>query len=70
MFPFKMTFKQFGSFDHFNSLPWGYYSFGFWLLLAPKLTVRIIGRGDIVGIKLEWGGGWKYFAKSIMLSLC
>ena len=46
---FKMNSKQFCSFDNFNSLLWGDYSFGFWLLLTLKLTMRIIGRGDMVG---------------------
>ena len=30
----------------------GYYSFGFWLLLALELANEIIGRGDMVEIKL------------------
>ena len=47
--------KPFCSIDNFNSLTRGY-SFGFWLFLALKLTVRIIiGRGDMVG------GGTKNF---------
>ena len=48
--------KPFCSKDNFNSLTRGY-SFGFWLFLALKLTVRIIiiGRGDMVG------GGTKSF---------
>ena len=36
------------------------------IALALKLTIRIIGRGDMVGIKLERGGGWKNFAKLTM----
>ena len=56
--------KWFCSLDNFNSLPRGY-SFGFWLLLALKLTIRIlIGRGDAVG------GGSKNFVKLIMCALC
>ena len=38
--------------------------------LALKLTIRIIARGDMVGIKSERGGSWKNFAKLIMWSLC
>ena len=64
----KMSSKQFCSFDNFNSLPRGYYSFGFWLPLA--LAIAMIGRGDVVGINLEWQGGWKNFAKLIMWSVC
>ena len=64
-----MNSKQFCSCDNFSSLLWGYYSFGLGLLLALKLTIRIIGRGDVVGIKSEWGGGWKDFAKLIIWSL-
>ena len=48
---------QFCSFDNFNSLLWGYYSFGLRLLLALRLTVRIIEMGDMAGRKSEWGGG-------------
>ena len=47
-----MNFKQFCSFDNF-------YSIGFLLLLTLKLTIRIIGRGDMVKTKLERGEGWK-----------
>ena len=65
-----MNFQQFCCFDHFNSLLWAYYSFGFSLLLALKLTIRITERGDIIVIKLERGGGWKNFAKLITWSLC
>ena len=64
LFSFKMNSKQFCSFDNFSSLLWGYYSFGFWLLLALKLTIRIIGRGDMIG------GGWKNSTKLIVWSLC
>ena len=64
----KMSSKQFCSFDNFNSLPRGYYSFGFWLPLV--LAIAMIGRGDVVGINLEWEGGWKNFAKLIMWSVC
>ena len=58
-----MNSKQFRSFDNFNSLLWVYYSFSFWLLLALKLAIRIIGRGDMVGIKMESGGSWKKVSK-------
>ena len=61
--PFLLFSKQFCYFDNFNSLPWGYYLFGFWLLLALEITIRIIIRGGMVGIKLERGGGWKNFCK-------
>ena len=54
-----MNFKSFSSFDNFNSLLRGYYSLGFLLPLTFKLTIRMIGRGDMVGIKLIRGGGWK-----------
>ena len=64
LFSFKMISQQFCSFDNFNSLLWGYYSFSFWILLALKLTIRIIGRGDMVG------EGWKHLAKLIMWYLC
>ena len=60
---FKMNSKQFCSFDNLNLLLRGYYLFGFWLLLALKLTISIIGRSDMVG------RGWKNFAKLIMWSL-
>ena len=46
------------------------HSFGLWLLLAVKLTIRIIGSGHMFGIKSEREGGWKNFAKLIMGSLC
>ena len=39
------------------------------LLLVFKLTIRIIGRGDMAGIKSEQGVGWKNFEKLIMWSL-
>ena len=52
-----MNSKQFCSFDNFNSLLRGYDSIGFWLLLTLKLTIRIIGTGDMVGTKVEMGGG-------------
>ena len=58
-----MNFSQFCSSDNLNSLLWGCYSFGLWYLLALKSTIRIIGRDDMVGIKLEWVGGWKNFRK-------
>ena len=48
--------KPFCSIDNFSSLTRGY-SFGFWLFLALKLTVRIIiGRCDMVegGTKSFW----------------
>ena len=45
---------QFCSFDDFNSLLWGYYSFDLWLFSAVKLF-GIIGWGDMVGIKSERG---------------
>ena len=52
LFSFKMNSKQFYSFD-IISLLWSYYPFGSWLLLALKLTNRIIRRGGMVR------GGWK-----------
>ena len=55
-----MNFKQFCSFDSINSLLWGYYSFGFWLLLALKLTFTIIEGSDMVG------EGWENFEKLII----
>ena len=61
-----MNFKQFCSFDNFNSLLSDYYSFGFSLLLALKLTIRITRIGHMVEIKLERGGGWKNFAKLLI----
>ena len=64
---FKMNSKQFCCFDNFNSLLWGYYSIGFWILLALKFTIRIIGRGDMAGTKLERRRGWK---KKIMKDFC
>ena len=42
---------------------------GLRLLLALRLTIRVIEMGDMAGRKSEWGGGWKKFAKLIMLSL-
>ena len=57
-----MNSKQFCSFDNFNSLLWGYYSFGILLLLALKLTIIIIERGDMVG------GGSKSFANLIVVT--
>ena len=42
----------------------------FVITLAVKLTIRIIGRGEMVGIYSERGEGWKNFAKLIMLSPC
>ena len=62
-----MNSNQFCYFDNFNSQRWVYYSIGFWLFLALKLTIKIIGRVDMVGTKMELGGGWKKFAKLIML---
>ena len=50
-FAFLQDEFQFFPFDNFNSLLWGYYLFGLQLFLAVKLTVRIIGSGDIVEIK-------------------
>ena len=38
----------------------------FW---GAKLTIRTTGRGAMVGIKLERGGGWKNFEKLIMWSM-
>ena len=61
LFSFKMNSKQFFSFDNFNLLLWGYYSIGFRLLLALKLTIRIIGTDDVVETKLERGEGMKDF---------
>ena len=61
-----MNSKQFFSFANVNPLLWDYYSFGLWLLLALKLRIRIIGRSNVVGIKLEPGGVWKYFPRLIM----
>ena len=55
--------------DNFNSLLWGYYSFGLWILLTLKLTVRIKGMGRMAGIKLERGGGSKNFEELIMWSM-
>ena len=57
-------FQAVCSFDNYNWLLWGCYLFGFWLLLALKFTIKIIGEGDMVG------GGWKKFVKLIMSSLC
>ena len=37
--------------------------------MGAKLTIRITGRGAMVGIKLERGGGWKNFEKLIMWSM-
>ena len=42
----------------------------FVILLALKLTIRIIARGDMVALKPEWVGNWKNFAKLTMWSLC
>ena len=39
------------------------------LLMGLELTTEIIGRGSMVGIKLEWGGGWKNFQKLIVWSM-
>ena len=50
LFSFKMNSKQFYSFDDFISLLWDYYSFGFWLLLALKLTIRIIRSNMLEGV--------------------
>ena len=58
-----MAFKQFCSFDNINSLLKGYYSFGLWLLLLLKLTVRIIRESAMVRLKLEFEGGLKNFEK-------
>ena len=58
-FVFLYDELYFCSFDNFSSQLWGYYSFGLWLLLALKLTIRKIGRGNMVGIKSEQGQGWK-----------
>ena len=46
-----MNSKQFFSDDNFNSLLWDCYWFGYWLLLALKLTIIIIERDDMVGRK-------------------
>ena len=46
-----MNSKQFFSDDNFNSLLWDCCWFGCWLLLALKLTIRIIERDDMVGRK-------------------
>ena len=35
----------------------------FGLLVAHKLRIRIIRKGDMAGIKSEPQGGWKNFAK-------
>ena len=40
--------------------------FGLRLLLKLKLTIRIIGRVNMVGIKSERGKGWRNFAKLIV----
>ena len=64
-----MNSKQFCAFDNFNSLLSGYCSFAFLLLLLLKLTIAIIGRGDMVEINSECGGGWKNVAKLLMRSL-
>ena len=70
MFSFKMNSKQSCYFDNFNSQLWVYYSIGFWLLLALKLAIKITGRVDMVGAKMELGRGWIKSAKLIMWSLC
>ena len=62
--------KEFWSSDNFNLLVWAYYSFSFWLLLALKLTTWIMGRGDMAGIKLERGDGWKNICKINYVVLC
>lgn len=41
----------------------GYDSFGLWLLLTFKSTIRIIGGGSMVEIKLEGGGVGKNLKK-------
>ena len=63
LFSLKMNSKQFCSFDNFISLLWGSYSFGFWSVLALKLTIRIKESRDMVR------KGWKSFPKLRMLSL-
>ena len=65
-----MSSKKIWYSDNFQPLLWGYYWFGSWILLALKLTIRIIARGDMVGIKSERGGSWKNFAKLIIWTLC
>ena len=52
LFFFKMNSEQILSFNSSNSLLWGYCSFRCWLLLALKLKIRVIRRGDMVRIKL------------------
>ena len=44
------------SFANIKSLLWGYYSFGLRILLGLKLTISIVARGDIVGIRPEREG--------------
>ena len=36
------------------------------ITFGTKLTIRILGLGDIVGIKVGPREGWKNFAKLIM----
>ena len=64
-----MNSQQFCLSDNFTLLLWDYYSSCLRLLLGAKLTIRITGRGAMVGIKLERGGGWKNFEKLIMWSM-